>query len=276
MFEKLYSMFELGNLPNSSIIISEDSEKSYENILLLISKITGKYSKISPNNNSDVIVIDNSEDLSIINVEQIRNVIDVFSKKSSITPYKFCVIKNAELMNINASNSCLKLLEDTPENSYIFLITSNKDKLINTIKSRCFIFEDNLKENIEFDNKENIDYLNKLCEFLNPEYRFDQKIIIIEKLISEKSNLNWQGITKNIEYILINLNKDMINRRTEGFSREFTEISNIYRKKFAMNSEFLELQDYILKNLYNINKFNLDLRQILIMISAKIEIIFKS
>ena len=174
-------------------------------------------------------------------------------------------------MNINASNSCLKLLEDTPENSYIFLITSNKDKLINTIQSRCFIFEDSVK----FENKENIEILNKLCDFLNPEYRFDQKITIIEKLIAEKSNLNLQEVTKNIEYILINLNRSIFGGILENFSKEIAEISNIYNRKFNLNSDYLELQNYIIKKLYDVNKFNLDLRQILIMISAKIEIIFK-
>ena len=40
-------------------------------------------------------------------------------------------------MNINTVNSCLKLLEDTSKDTYIFLITTNIAAILPTIRSRC-------------------------------------------------------------------------------------------------------------------------------------------
>jgi DNA polymerase III subunit delta' len=61
--------------------------------------------------------------------------------EANFRPYeaaaRFFVIDNADKMNDNASNALLKTLEEPPETSYIFLITSRPDSLLPTIRSRC-------------------------------------------------------------------------------------------------------------------------------------------
>ncbi len=50
---------------------------------------------------------------------------------------RFFIIDDADKMNDSASNALLKTLEEPPETSYIFLITSRPDALLPTILSRC-------------------------------------------------------------------------------------------------------------------------------------------
>ena len=44
-------------------------------------------------------------------------------------------------MTIRAQNALLKTLEEPPEYAIIILITSNKEALLDTIKSRCEIIK---------------------------------------------------------------------------------------------------------------------------------------
>jgi DNA polymerase III subunit delta' len=70
-------------------------------------------------------------------VDSIRHL----EKEANFRPYeavsRFFIIDNADKMNDNASNALLKTLEEPPETSYIFLITSRPDSLLPTIRSRC-------------------------------------------------------------------------------------------------------------------------------------------
>lgn len=72
-----------------------------------------------------------------ITVEQVRNLREFIHKSSIISGYKVGIITPADLMNDNAANSCLKMLEDTPSNSLIILLTTVPAGLLPTIRSRC-------------------------------------------------------------------------------------------------------------------------------------------
>jgi len=50
---------------------------------------------------------------------------------------KVFIIDEAELLDPNAQNSMLKTLEEPPAQTYFFLITSQPDRLLPTIRSRC-------------------------------------------------------------------------------------------------------------------------------------------
>jgi DNA polymerase-3 subunit delta' len=50
---------------------------------------------------------------------------------------RFFIIDDAHKMNDAASNALLKTLEEPPETTHIFLVTSKPDALLSTIRSRC-------------------------------------------------------------------------------------------------------------------------------------------
>ena len=50
---------------------------------------------------------------------------------------KAFIIDEADLLDLTGQNSLLKTLEEPPPGTYLFLITSNDDRLLPTIRSRC-------------------------------------------------------------------------------------------------------------------------------------------
>jgi DNA polymerase-3 subunit delta' len=77
------------------------------------------------------------EEGSVIKVDQVREMVE----KNSLTPHvsaiKIYLFVDADSMNIAASNSLLKTLEEPSPNSLIILISSRPDLLSATIRSRC-------------------------------------------------------------------------------------------------------------------------------------------
>lgn len=72
-----------------------------------------------------------------IRIEEIRAIDDFLSLKAFEGRYKVVIVDDAEAMNQYAANAFLKTLEEPPEDSLIMLISSNPDRLPDTIKSRC-------------------------------------------------------------------------------------------------------------------------------------------
>jgi DNA polymerase-3 subunit delta' len=74
-------------------------------------------------------------------IDDIRNIISFFSRTSSEGGWRIAVIDAADEMNINAANALLKVLEEPPEKSILFLIAHSPGKLLPTIRSRCRTLE---------------------------------------------------------------------------------------------------------------------------------------
>lgn len=123
-----------------------------------------------------------------IKKEQLEELQDEFNKKSIIGSKKVYIINQADRMNVSASNSLLKFLEEPPEDIIAILVTDNMYQLLNTIISRCQIisFEKNkynnelhsvnkiaytlYKNNEEandFINNNGIKYIDEVIEYVN-------------------------------------------------------------------------------------------------------------
>jgi DNA polymerase-3 subunit delta' len=74
---------------------------------------------------------------AVIKIEEIREL----QKKLAYLPYegktKVVVIDSAELMNLQAANSFLKTLEEPPSATVLILVSSNPQRLLPTLLSRC-------------------------------------------------------------------------------------------------------------------------------------------
>ncbi len=91
------------------------------------------------NETNDLIIVE--PEGNIIKVDDIRNLKDELMLKPTISNRKIAIINDAELMNEQAQNALLKILEEPPEYVTIILVTCNKEKLLYTIKSRCTLFK---------------------------------------------------------------------------------------------------------------------------------------
>lgn len=74
-----------------------------------------------------------------IGIAEVRQTIKFLSQKPTQSPNNIIVFYNAHLLTIPAQNAILKILEEPPANSLIYLVTDNPDQLLPTILSRCQI-----------------------------------------------------------------------------------------------------------------------------------------
>jgi len=78
------------------------------------------------------------KEISIEQVRELKSFLQNFSWGK--VGRKIVVINEAEKLSLGASNSLLKLLEEPGQGVHFFLITTNSDLLLETIKSRCQTF----------------------------------------------------------------------------------------------------------------------------------------
>lgn len=77
------------------------------------------------------------EEKNIIKIEKIRTLENDIAKKPIVSSRKVYVISDAKYLTEEAQNCLLKTLEEPPSYTNIVLVTSNENKLLTTIQSRC-------------------------------------------------------------------------------------------------------------------------------------------
>ena len=79
-----------------------------------------------------------------IKIEKIRELEHDLSLSAYPGKYKIAIIDEAEKLTVASQNALLKTLEEPPLKTVIILVTSDINKIIPTIKSRCIIKKFNL------------------------------------------------------------------------------------------------------------------------------------
>ena len=104
---------------------------------------------INKKNFPDVMEVSPQKD--VIKIEQMRLLKSTAYLKPMVGKKRVFIISDAEKMREEASNSLLKILEEPPSFSHIFLCTANPYLILPTIKSRCQVlsFAPVFKEDIE-------------------------------------------------------------------------------------------------------------------------------
>ena len=103
---------------------------------------------------------------------QVENLKLNFGTKPIYSKYNVYIIKNAEKLNLSSANSMLKFIEEPTEGIIGFFITSNKDVMIDTIKSRCQSLvlnydNDNLKSSLNITDEQYENYLMVIKSYLH-------------------------------------------------------------------------------------------------------------
>lgn len=94
-------------------------------------------------NNPDIIYLQQSKE-RIISVDDIRQQINAtVDIKPYSNKYKVYIIEHAERMKDEAQNALLKTMEEPPAYVVIILLTTNKERLLPTIRSRCVCMQMN-------------------------------------------------------------------------------------------------------------------------------------
>ncbi len=199
--------------------------------------------KFNSDNNPDFVII--KPDGNSIKISQIRDMQDNVYKKPIVSNKKLFIIDDSDKMTEEAQNSLLKTLEEPPEYITIILITSNENKLLNTIRSRCL--------KINFNNittKEIIDYISREQIMSEPS---DSLLSMcngsIGKLIKINQNLlEYNEIEKNTN--------DLINGRILNVVKMLNNFEILYKSKDIV----LDLLDYMIVIIYEYINKNKDYR----------------
>ncbi|KKQ51828.1 DNA polymerase III, subunit gamma and tau [Candidatus Woesebacteria bacterium RIFCSPHIGHO2_01_FULL_39_17] len=94
----------------------------------------GQCISISKGTNIDVIELDAASHRGIDDVRSLREAVKLATARAKNKVY---IIDEAHMLTLEASNALLKTLEEPPEHVMFILATTNPEKLIATIRSRC-------------------------------------------------------------------------------------------------------------------------------------------
>ena len=103
--------------------------------------------KIAEANHPDVMVVKPESKLRQIKIGQIvrrpnsppRVLADLVYHKSVVGGYKVVLLVAADRLNEDAANALLKTLEEPPERTVFILLSTEPERLLDTIRSRCLL-----------------------------------------------------------------------------------------------------------------------------------------
>lgn len=150
-------------------------------------------------NGVDTLVI--TPDKSI-GIDEIKSISSFLSRKP-LGDKNRVYLKNAHLMTLPAQNAILKILEEPPGNSEIYLVTDQPDQLLPTVLSRVQILQTSQNTQINPTNPtgfdlESLTTREKALAFLDGvEMYYHQNL---------NSDINYELLTKVRKYLKANCN----------------------------------------------------------------------
>ena len=111
---------------------------------------------VKSENHPDILYIESPD--SNIPIDMVRrDIVNTAIYSPKISDKKIYVIYDSVHLEEPVQNTMLKTLEEPPAFDIFFLVTSNANKLLETIRSRCITIKDN--EDIDYKNLLNLEYL---------------------------------------------------------------------------------------------------------------------
>jgi len=93
--------------------------------------------KIEHGNHADVHWVRPESKMRIIRIEQMRDLMKDIQLKPTEADYKLAIIVGADRLKTEAANAFLKTLEEPPPRSVLILLSTEPQRLLETILSRC-------------------------------------------------------------------------------------------------------------------------------------------
>ena len=277
-FQKLINLYKNNNLPNKILfsgekgigkctlayhlinyILSSNEDFIYDLDNLKIIPDNKSFKLVQNKSNPNFILVDIQEEKKNIDISQIRNLILTLNKSSFNTKPRFVLIDNIELLNINAVNALLKILEEPNDNINFILINNNK-RILPTLKSRCLNFKIRLtsKQSIEIANKIlNNNYNEFLNEDLVNDYSTPGEIL---NLIDFASKNDIDLIETNLKDFIKKIIMEKLYKKNNSIKNLIYSLMEFYFRKnvSVTNIKLINSYSYFLKKIENTKTFNLD------------------
>ena len=277
-FHNLITLYKNNNLPNKILfsgekgigkctlayhlvnyILSSNEDFSYDLDNLKIISDNKSFKLVQNKSNPNFILVDIVEEKKNIDIGQIRNLILTLNKSSFNTKPRFILIDNIELLNINAVNALLKILEEPNDNINFILINNNK-RILPTLKSRCLNFK------IQLTSNQSVDIINKILEnnynkFLNEDfvnnYSTPGEIL---NLIDFANKNDIDLIEINLKDLIKKIIMDKLYKKNNSIKiLIYSLMESYFRKNVSVkNIKLIASYTYFLRKINNTKTFNLD------------------
>ena len=239
-----------------NFVLTQSDEFSYDNQKYQINENNKDFKLIHNGSNTNFKLIDILPEKKNIDINQIRDLINLTNKSSFNNKPRFVLFDNIEFLNTNSINALLKTLEEPNENTY-FILINNQKKVLPTLKSRC------LEYKISLTNSESLSILQNLLD--DKPFNFINKKLMnyyftpgnIYKLI-EFSNINKINLIDiNLKDLLSTLINDHYYKNEPSIKFIIYDLIEFFLRSYASsNSSYL--YSYFINKINNMRKFNLD------------------
>lgn len=256
MSEELESYFNLrasqNKISHAFLLYNSNYDSLKESLFSVISKYIFKD---EVNEESCDVLIVRPENSKIIK-DQILDIQSKFKTKSQFHIAKTYIIDEAQMMNDYAANSLLKFLEEPEDDIYAFLITSNINSVLPTIKSRCQLIK--IDDNVDFDIKmfdnelvlKSIDLVNKI-----ENYKVDSIAYLPDIFSKNEEKAKVMSIIKIIKYFYY----DVLNYKFQNTIQYFDEyLSTVEKIALNINEKDLTRKLIVLNKSENVLKYNVN------------------
>ena len=162
---------EAGHVSHAYLLSGEDPEASL--------RIAEAFAKALTDSPADILYPEHVKP-QLFSVDDVRNGIN---SSVHIKPYgtrhKVYIIRDAELMNVQAQNALLKTLEEPPEYAVLLLLSVNTEVFLQTILSRCVKLRvSGEKEKTAEENAERESVMQETRAFLSQAMQKDERTML--------------------------------------------------------------------------------------------------
>ncbi len=227
---------------------------------------------ISNNSHPNIFKVQKKKDKKIIDIDQIREMIQFTNQTSFNNERKFIIIEYINLLSINSANALLKSIEEPNDKIHYILINNSQFRVLDTIKSRCLEFKLSLmnSEAIEIVNHYfNSDKYNDInLDFINNYNSPSFLISLVNFLETNDLSLKECNIEDLLAYIIKNklYNSDEFIKEYLNLFIELFFYKNINKSK---NISF-KIKKYFYLKLSFVKKYNLDFESFFLEFNDKL------
>jgi DNA polymerase III subunit delta' len=255
-------------------ILSCEEEEKYNLKKFTINKNNKSYKLLQTNTHPNIFLIDLIEEKKVIDINQIRSMIQYTNKSNFNNLPRFILIDNIENLNKNSINALLKILEEPNVNLFFILINNSEKYILPTLKSRCLNFKINLTHNQSIEITNSIlqtDLMSLInVDLINYYFTPGDFINLINFANEKKIDLKKISLT---EFLNISIKDSLYKKNSYAKLLLFNFIEMFFLKelkfKNSKNNFFKVYSDFINK-VNNTEKFNLDEESLFLEFRSKI------
>jgi DNA polymerase III subunit delta' len=292
-FREIINLYNLNKLPNKILfsgkrgvgkstlahhiinyILSENEEFRYDLKKLYINKDNKSYRLIINNSHPNYYLIDLINEKKDIDIGQIRQMFKYVNKSSFNQLPRFVLIDNIEHLSKSSVNALLKVVEEPNEGVFFILIHNSEKRILQTLKSRCLIF------NINFSFNHSISIVNRILkqnvlDLINFDlisyYTTPGDLINLVNFAKEKKiDLRDYNLIDFLN-LLINNSYYKKDKFVKNLIINFLELYLLKRYQLTnTKSSFINLYHIFLEKFKDTEKFNLDEESLFMELKSKL------